>query len=93
MSYYDLAYASSSESEAFTLPLGATPLVCELVVNLADDTVLRVRLFQVRAIAGGDSYEEINYLDQSLSEPLPSSSNIPTGKTERSKKQKKAALP
>lgn len=71
VSYYDLAYASSSESEAFTLPLGATPLVCELVVNLADDTVLRVRLFQVRAIAGGDSYEEINYLDQSLSEPLP----------------------
>lgn len=70
VSYYDLAYASSSESEAFTLPLGATPLVCELVVNLADDTVLRVRLFQVRAIAGGDSYEEINYLDQSLSEPL-----------------------
>ena len=71
VSYYDLAYASSSESEAFTLLLGATPLVCELVVNLADDTVLRVRLFQVRAIAGGDSYEEINYLDQSLSEPLP----------------------
>ena len=71
VSYYDLAYPSSSESEAFTLPLGATPLVCELVVNLADDTVLRVRLFQVRAIAGGDSYEEINYLDQSLSEPLP----------------------
>lgn len=71
VSYYDLAYASSSESEAFTLPLGATPLVCELVVNLADDTVLRVRLFQVRTIAGGDSYEEINYLDQSLSEPLP----------------------
>lgn len=71
VSYYDLAYASSSESEAFTLPLGATPLVCELVVNLADDTVLRVRLFQMRAIAGGDSYEEINYLDQSLSEPLP----------------------
>ena len=70
VSYYDLAYASSSESEAFTLPLGATPLVCELVVNLADDTVLRVRLFQVRAIAGGDSYEEINYRDQSLSEPL-----------------------
>ena len=34
-------------------------------------TVLRVRLFQVRAIAGGDSYEEINYRDQSLSEPLP----------------------
>lgn len=70
VSYYDLAYASSSESDAFTLPLGATPLVCELVVNLADDTVLRVRLFQVRAIAGGDSYEEINYRDQSLSEPL-----------------------
>lgn len=71
VSYYDLSYASSSEPEAFTLPLGATPLVCELVINLADDTVLRVRLFQVRAIAGGDSYEETNYRDQSLSEPLP----------------------
>ena len=77
--YYDLAHASSSESEAFTLPLGATPLVCELVVNLADDTVLRVRLFQVRAIAGGDSYEEINYLDQSLSEPLPFIVEYPDG--------------
>lgn len=79
VSYYDLAYASSSESEAFTLPLGATPLVCELVVNLADDTVLRVRLFQVRAIAGGDSYEEINYLGQSLSEPLPFIVEYPDG--------------
>lgn len=79
VSYYDLAYASSSESEAFTLPLGATPLVCELVVNLADDTVLRVRLFQVRDIAGGDSYEEINYLDQSLSEPLPFIVEYPDG--------------
>lgn len=79
VSYYDLAYASSSESEAFTLPLGATPLVCELVVNLADDTVLRVRLFQVRTIAGGDSYEEINYLDQSLSEPLPFIVEYPDG--------------
>jgi len=79
VSYYDLAYASSSESEAFTLPLGATPLVCELVVNLADDTVLRVRLFQVRAIASGDSYEEINYLDQSLSEPLPFIVEYPNG--------------
>jgi len=79
VSYYDLAYPSSSESEAFTLPLGATPLVCELVVNLADDTVLRVRLFQVRAIAGGDSYEEINYLDQSLSEPLPFIVEFPDG--------------
>lgn len=79
VSYYDLAYASSSESEAFTLPLGATPLVCELVVNLADDTVLRVRLFQVRAIAGGDSYEEINYRDQSLSEPLPFIVEYPNG--------------
>ena len=79
VSYYDLAYASSSEPEAFTLPLGATPLVCELVVNLADDTVLRVRLFQVRAIAGGDSYEEINYLDQSLSEPLPFIVEYPDG--------------
>ena len=69
--YYDLSTASGDEPISFSLSLEETPLVCELVVNLADDTVLRVRLFQVRAIAGGDSYEEINYLDQSLSEPLP----------------------
>ena len=68
--YYDLSTASGDEPISFSLSLEETPLVCELVVNLADDTVLRVRLFQVRAIAGGDSYEEINYLDQSLSEPL-----------------------
>ena len=69
--YYDLSTASGDEPISFSLSLEETPLICELVVNLADDTVLRVRLFQVRAIAGGDSYEEINYLDQSLSEPLP----------------------
>ena len=68
--YYDLSTASGDEPISFSLSLEETPLVCELVVNLADDTVLRVRLFQVRAIAGGDSYEEINYRDQSLSEPL-----------------------
>lgn len=68
--YYDLSTASGDEPISFFLSLEETPLVCELVVNLADDTVLRVRLFQVRAIAGGDSYEEINYRDQSLSEPL-----------------------
>lgn len=69
--YYDLSTASGDEPISFSLSLEETPLVCELVVNLADNTVLRVRLFQVRAIAGGDSYEEINYRDQSLSEPLP----------------------
>ena len=79
VSYYDLSYASGSEPEAFMLPLGATPLVCELVINLADETVLRVRLFQVRAIAGGDSYEETNYRDQSLSEPLPFTVEYPDG--------------
>lgn len=68
--YYDLSTASGDEPISFSLSLEETPLVCELVVNLVDDTVLRVRLFQVRAIAGGDSYEEINYRDQSLSEPL-----------------------
>ena len=68
--YYDLSTASGDEPISFSLSLEETPLVCELVVNLADDTVLRVRLFQVRAIAGGDSYEEINHRDQSLSEPL-----------------------
>lgn len=70
VAYYDLSTASGDEPISFSLSLEETPLVCELVVNLADDTVLRVRLFQVRAIAGGDSYEEINYRDQSLSEPL-----------------------
>ena len=79
VSHYDLSYASGSEPEAFMLPLGATPLVCELVINLADETVLRVRLFQVRAIAGGDSYEETNYRDQSLSEPLPFTVEYPDG--------------
>ena len=77
--YYDLSTASGDEPISFSLSLEETPLVCELVVKLADDTVLRVRLFQVRAIAGGDSYEEINYLDQSLSEPLPFIVEYPDG--------------
>ena len=77
--YYDLSTASGDEPISFFLSLEETPLVCELVVNLADDTVLRVRLFQVRAIAGGDSYEEINYRDQSLSEPLPFIVEYPDG--------------
>lgn len=77
--YYDLSTASGDEPISFSLSLEETPLVCELVVNLADDTVLRVRLFQVRAIAGGDSYEEINYRDQSLSEPLPFIVEYPDG--------------
>ena len=77
--YYDLSTASGDEPISFSLSLEETPLVCELVVNLADDTVLRIRLFQVRAIAGGDSYEEINYLDQSLSEPLPFIVEYPDG--------------
>ena len=77
--YYDLSTASGDEPISFSLSLEETPLICELVVNLADDTVLRVRLFQVRAIAGGDSYEEINYLDQSLSEPLPFIVEYPDG--------------
>ena len=79
VTYYDLAYASGSELEAFTLPLGATPLVCELVVNLADDTTLCIRLFQVRAAANGNSYEEINYLDQSVGDPLPFLVESPAG--------------
>ena len=79
VTYYDLSYASGSEPEAFTLPLGATPLVCELVVNLADDSTLRVRLFQVRAVANGSSYEEINYLDQRRGDPLPFLVESPAG--------------
>lgn len=79
VTYYDLAYASSSEPQAFSLPLEETPLICDLVIDLADDSTLRVRLFQVRAIAGGDSYEETNYLDRSLSEPLPFIVEYPDG--------------
>ena len=77
--YYDLSTASGDEPISFSLPLEETPLVCELVIDLADDTTMRARLFQVRAIAGGDSYEEINYLDQSLSEPLPFIVEYPDG--------------
>lgn len=69
--YYDLSTASGDEPISFSLSLEETPLVCGLVIDLADDTVLRARLFQVRAIAGGDSYEETNYLDLSRSDPLP----------------------
>ena len=68
--YYDLSTASGDEPISFSLSLEETPLVCGLVIDLADDTVLRARLFQVRAIAGGDSYEETNYLDLSRSDPL-----------------------
>lgn len=69
--YYDLSTASGDEPISFSLPLEETPLVCELAIDLADDTTMRARLFQVRAIAGGDSYEETNYLDLSRSDPLP----------------------
>ena len=70
VSYYDLAYASSSESEAFTLPLGATPLVCELVVDLSDGITLRARLFEARSTEGGDDWDETNDLDSLGSLPF-----------------------
>ena len=79
VTYYDLAYASGSEPEAFSLPLEETPLICDLVIALADDTTLRARLFQVRAVANGNSYEEINYLDQSGGDPLPFLVESPDG--------------
>ena len=69
--YYDLSTVSGDEPISFSLSLEETPLVCELAIDLADDTTMRARLFQVRAIAGGDSYEETNYLDLSRSDPLP----------------------
>lgn len=67
-----LFYAENAASLDFLLTIEETPLVCELVVELEEHAgVLRARLFQVRAIAGGDSYEETNYLDLSRSDPLP----------------------
>ena len=77
--YYDLSTASGDEPISFSLPLEETPLVCELVIDLADDATMCARLFQVRAIAGGDSYEETNYLDLSRSEPLPFIVEFPDG--------------
>ena len=77
--YYDLSTASGDEPISFSLSLEETSLVCELVIDLADDTAMRARLFQVRAIAGGDSYEETNYLDLSRSDPLPFIVEYPDG--------------
>ncbi len=77
--YYDLSTASGDEPISFSLSLEETPLVCELVIDLADGTAMRARLFQARAIAGGDSYEETNYLDLSRSEPLPFIVEYPDG--------------
>ena len=77
--YYDLSTASGDEPISFSLSLEETPLVCELVIDLADGTAMRARLFQARAIAGGDSYEETNYLDLSRSDPLPFIVEYPDG--------------
>ncbi len=77
--YYDLSTASGDEPISFSLSLEETSLVCELVIDLADGTAMRARLFQARAIAGGDSYEETNYLDLSRSDPLPFIVEYPDG--------------
>ena len=58
-----LFYAENAAALDFLLTIEETPLVCELVVELEDHAgVLRARLFQVRAIAGGQNYELTEYL-------------------------------
>ena len=76
---YFIRYPIDENALDLCIRITDSPLICEMIVELSDGAVLRVRLFQVRAIAGGDSYEEINYLDQSLSEPLPFIVEYPDG--------------
>ena len=65
-----LFYAENAASLDFLLTIEETPLVCELVVELEEHAgVLRARLFQVRAIAGGQNYELTEYLK--YGDPLP----------------------
>ena len=68
---YFFRYPLARDALELSIKITDSPLVCELIVELSDGAVLRVRLLQVRTIAGGsDYYEETNYLDQAL-EPLP----------------------
>ena len=76
---YFFRYPLGRDALELSIKITDSPLVCELIVELSDGAVLRVRLLQVRTIAGGsDYYEETNYLDQAL-EPLPFTVEYPDG--------------
>ena len=76
---YFFRYPLDRDALEVSIKITDSPLVCELIVELSDGAVLRVRLLQVRTIAGGsDYYEETNYLDQAL-EPLPFIVEYPDG--------------
>ena len=76
---YFFRYPLDRDALELSIKITDSPLVCELIVELSDGAVLRVRLLQVRTIAGGsDYYEETNYLDQAL-EPLPFTVEYPDG--------------
>lgn len=76
---YFFRYPLDRDALELSIKITDSPLVCELIVELSDGAVLRVRLLQVRTIAGGsDYYEETNYLDQAL-EPLPFIVEYPDG--------------
>ena len=76
---YFFRYPLDRDALELSIKITDSPLVCELIVELSDGAVLRVRLLQVRTIASGsDYYEETNYLDQAL-EPLPFTVEYPDG--------------
>lgn len=76
---YFFRYPLDRDALELSIKITDSPLVCELIVELSDGAVLRVRLLQVRTIAGGSNYyEETNYLDQAL-EPLPFIVEYPDG--------------
>lgn len=76
---YFFRYPLARDALELSIKITDSPLVCELIVELSDGAVLRVRLLQVRTIAGGsDYYEETNYLDQAL-ESLPFIVEYPDG--------------
>lgn len=76
---YFIRYPIDENALDLCIRITDSPLICEMIVELSDGAVLRVRLLQVQTIAGGsDYYEETNYLDQAL-EPLPFIVEYPDG--------------
>ena len=76
---YFIRYPIDENALDLCIRITDSPLICEMIVELSDGAVLRVRLLQVHTIAGGsDYYEETNYLDQAL-EPLPFIVEYPDG--------------
>lgn len=59
---YVLFYAEAAKTLDFLLPLDV-PVYCELVIELSDDTVLRVTTLWVKASTNGEFYEEKDYLE------------------------------